>query len=82
MKIFTIFIASFCSFGISFGQLFSENFDSYAVGAYLGPQSSFWSTWSGTEGGTEDVVMNNIQSSSPSNSIYSHQLQQVVVLKM
>ena len=70
MKIFTLFIASFCSFGISFGQLFFENFDAYAVGSYLGPQSTSWSTWSGTEGGTEDVVMNNIQSSSPSNSIY------------
>lgn len=70
MKKITFLFASFCSFGISFGQLFSENFDSYALGSYLGPQSSSWSTWSGTEGGAEDVVINNVQSSSPSNSIY------------
>ncbi len=53
-----------------FSQLFSDNFDSYAVGSYLGPQSLTWSTWSGTEGNTEDATINNIQSSSPSNSIY------------
>ena len=70
MKIFTIFIASFCSFGISFGQLFSENFDSYAVGAYLGPQSSFWSTWSGTEGNAEDVTITNNNANSAPHSIY------------
>ncbi len=54
----------------NFGQLFSDNFDSYAVGSYLGPQSLTWSTWSGTEGGAEDAVINSTQSSSPSNSIY------------
>ncbi len=53
-----------------FSQLFSDNFDSYAVGSYLGPQSLTWSTWSGTEGNAEDATINNIQSSSPSNSIY------------
>ncbi len=53
-----------------FSQLFSDNFDSYAVGSYLGPQSLTWSTWSGTEGNAEDATINNMQSSSPSNSIY------------
>ena len=53
-----------------FSQLFSDNFDTYAVGSYLGPQSLTWSTWSGTEGNAEDATINNIQSSSPSNSIY------------
>jgi len=70
MKIFTLFIASFCSFGISFGQLFSENFDSYAVGSYLGPQSTSWSTWSGTEGGAEDVTITNNSANSAPHSIY------------
>ena len=70
MKIFTLFIASFCSFGISFGQLFSENFDSYAVGSYLGPQSSSWSTWSGTEGNAEDVTITNNNANSAPHSIY------------
>ncbi len=70
MKIFTLFIATFCSLGISFGQLFSENFDSYAVGSYLGPQSSSWSTWSGTEGNTEDVTITNNNANSAPHSIY------------
>ncbi len=70
MKIFTLFIASFCSFGISFGQLFSENFDSYALGSYLGPQSTSWSTWSGTEGGAEDVTITNNSANSAPHSIY------------
>lgn len=70
MKIFILFIATFCSLGISFGQLFSENFDSYAVGSYLGPQSSSWSTWSGTEGNAEDVTITNNNANSAPHSIY------------
>lgn len=70
MKIFTLFIASFCSLGILFGQLFSENFDSYAVGSYLGTQSSSWSTWSGTEGNAEDVTITNNNANSAPHSIY------------
>ena len=70
MKNITFLFASFCSFGISFGQLFSENFDSYAVGSYLGPQSTSWSTWSGTEGGAEDVTITNNNANSAPHSIY------------
>lgn len=53
-------------------QLFTDNFDSYTVGSYLGPLSTNWTTWSGAggEGTAEDVTVNNVQSSSPSNSIY------------
>ncbi|NBY39969.1 MAG: hypothetical protein EBQ66_03480 [Flavobacteriia bacterium] len=51
-------------------QLFSDNFDSYTVGQYLGPQSLTWSTWSGTEGGAEDAQITATQSSSAPNSIY------------
>ena len=70
MKNITFLFASFCSFGISFGQLFSENFDSYALGSYLGPQSTSWSTWSGTEGGAEDVTITNNSANSAPHSIY------------
>lgn len=49
---------------------YSENFDSYTVGAYIGVQSSAWTTWSSTVGGSEDAQINNVQSNSPSNSIY------------
>lgn len=50
-------------------QLFQDNFEGYAAG-YLGPQSTSWSTWSGTEGGSEDVQISTAQASSGTNSIY------------
>jgi hypothetical protein len=51
-------------------QLFTDNFESYTNGQYIGPASTFWTTWSGTEGGTEDVQATNAQASSGTNSIY------------
>jgi hypothetical protein len=52
-------------------QIFSDNFDSYAVGSYIGPQSAEWRTWSATgEGTAEDAQTTTAQASSPSNSIY------------
>lgn len=52
------------------GQSFSDNFDSYTAGAYLGVASSNWDTWSGTAGGADDVQIVNDQAYSGSNSIY------------
>lgn len=54
----------------SYSQLFSDDFESYAAGSFLGPQSTSWSTWSGTEGGAEDVTITNNLASSGTNSIY------------
>ncbi|MFM6945949.1 MAG: Omp28-related outer membrane protein [Flavobacteriales bacterium] len=51
-------------------QLFTDNFDSYAVGSYLGPQSTSWSTWSGTEGNTSDVTISNNNAASAPHSVY------------
>ena len=51
-------------------QIFTDNFDSYTAGAYLGPLSSTWTTWSGAEGGTEDVMISDAQANSGANSIY------------
>lgn len=48
---------------------FTDNFDGYTATA-LGPQSSTWTTWSGTEGGTEDVVVTTANAFSAPNSIY------------
>jgi hypothetical protein len=70
MKKTTLFIASVLLCGSSFAQLFSDNFDSYAAGSFLGPQSTSWSTWSGTEGATEDVTITNNNANSAPNSIY------------
>ena len=51
-------------------QLFSDNFDNYAPGSYLGPQSTSWTTWSGTEGNTSDVTITNNNALSAPNSVY------------
>lgn len=64
-----ILIGTFVS-TFSFSQLFSDDFESYAAGSYVGPQSTSWTTWSGTEGGTEDAQVTNNQASSGTNSIY------------
>jgi hypothetical protein len=56
--------------GTSLSAQYTENFDSYTAGAYLGVVSVPFTTWSGTQGGAEDVqIVNNASSSSP-NSIY------------
>lgn len=68
-KTLLLSLSFFISF-FHFGQLFSDNFDSYTVGSYLGPQSLTWSTWSGTEGGAEDATISAAQSSSNPHSIY------------
>lgn len=56
---------------LSFGQTFSDDFDSYTAGQYMAAQSSgAWTTWSNTPGSTEDVLVSNADSHSGSNSIY------------
>ena len=64
-----LLVAGLAAFNLN-AQLFSDNFDAYSAGQYLGPQSLTWSTWSGTEGGNEDVQMTSANSSSAPNSIY------------
>ncbi len=49
---------------------FNEDFESYEADKYLGPQSLKWSTWSGTEGTTEDVKITTKAASSGTKSIY------------
>ena len=47
------YLLLFCSalIGSTFGQTFSYNFDSYAVGDNLAAKSAVWETWSGPNGG-------------------------------
>jgi len=68
-KIFLLFLAC-CLSHLSFSQTFSDDFESYATGSYLGSSSADWTTWSGTEGGAEDVQITDNNASSGSNSIY------------
>ncbi|MBM3419230.1 MAG: Omp28-related outer membrane protein, partial [Bacteroidetes bacterium] len=63
--IFGMFVST-----MSFSQLFSDDFESYAPGSYIGPQSTSWTTWSGAEGGAEDVTITTNQASSGTNSTY------------
>ena len=69
MKKVYLLVAGLAAFNLN-AQLFSDNFDAYSAGQYLGPQSLTWSTWSGTEGGNEDVQITSANSSSAPNSIY------------
>lgn len=67
----TLLLIAGCLFSaFSFSQLFSDDFESYAPGSYIGPQSASWTTWSGTEGGSEDAQVTTNQASSGVNSIY------------
>ena len=66
------YLLLFCSalIGSTFGQTFSDNFDSYAVGDNLAAKSAVWETWSGPNGGADDVKVTNAKAKSGSNSIY------------
>lgn len=68
-KFLTIFLAILCSH-LATAQFFSENFESYTVNSYLGPQSPNWTPWSGTDGGSDDVLVSNTNASSGTKSIY------------
>jgi len=70
MKKTILLIFSFvflCSMAIS--QSFSDDFESYAVGDYLGASAAEWTTWGGTTGTSEDVRITDEQSNSGDNSI-------------
>ncbi|MBM3916181.1 MAG: Omp28-related outer membrane protein [Sphingomonadales bacterium] len=70
MKKSFLLIAGLFSAQLVSAQLFTDNFDNYALGSYIGPQSSNWTTWSGTQGGAEDVATTNNQAASAPHSVY------------
>jgi len=70
MKNLTLFSICFFSLNVCIGQTFSDDFESYTSGSYLGVSSPNWTTWSGTTGGTEDVTITTTNASSGSNAIY------------
>ncbi|MBK7036134.1 MAG: hypothetical protein IPH42_07255 [Bacteroidetes bacterium] len=51
------------------GATLCDNFDAYTAGDPLGPGASWWTTWSGVEGGAEDGVISTDQAYSGSNSM-------------
>lgn len=72
MKKITLTLALLFACSLSFAQQFSDNFDSYTSGSFLGPQSPFWTTSNGIEGGDADALVSSINTYSSSNSIYLH----------
>lgn len=56
---------------VSFGQTFSDDFDSYTAGQYMAAQSGGnWTTWSGAPGTAEDVMVSNADAASGANSVF------------
>lgn len=51
-------------------QNYSDDFETYSVGDYIGSSSNTWSTWSGTTGGAEDAKIVSDKAKSGNNSIY------------
>ncbi len=70
MKKVTFLASALLFSSVASAQIFSDDFESYSVGQYVGPAATEWTTWSGTEGGAEDAQVTSAQANSGSNSIY------------
>lgn len=54
-------------------QIYSEDFESYSVGSYMGVNNpTWWSTWSNAPGGSEDVQVTDANASSGTKALYLH----------
>lgn len=51
------------------GATLCDNIDAYTSGEAIGPQATWWSTWSGTEGAAEDGLVTSDYSFSGENSM-------------
>ena len=49
---------------------FSDDFESYTEGSFIGVENANWTTWSGATGNAEDAQVTTANASSGSNSIY------------
>jgi len=71
MKRILLAVIALLTLSVGHAQIFSDDFESYALGSYIGPQSNTWRTWSATgEGTSEDVQTTNTQASNGTQSIY------------
>ena len=50
--------------------IFEDDFESYAVGAYIADNSDVWTTWNNAPGGAEDAVASDAFAHSPTNSMH------------
>ena len=70
MKKSILLFTGILSAQLASAQIFSDNFDNYALGSFIGPQSTNWTTWSGSQGGAEDVATTNNQAASAPHAVY------------
>ncbi|MFM2375112.1 MAG: hypothetical protein RLZZ165_209 [Bacteroidota bacterium] len=70
MKLITLLFLICLGAGVHAQSIFSDDFESYFVGDYIGESSPQWTTWSGTEGGTEDAQVLDIMANSGTQSVY------------
>lgn len=70
MKKFYLLLTLFSLSNLLFAQSYSDDFESYSVGDYIGVESDTWTTWSGTTGGAEDAQITDAMANSGSNSLY------------
>jgi len=72
MKKNLLFIATFLLTSMtSFGQVtFTDDFESYYVGDFVGVVSPLWTTWSGATGGAEDMQVVNDNAASGTQSCF------------
>jgi hypothetical protein len=70
MKKNMLLLTGILSAQLASAQIFSDNFDNYALGSFIGPQSTNWTTWSGSQGGAEDVATTNNQAASAPHAVY------------
>lgn len=66
-KLYTLAAATMLCSALVAQSSFSDDFESYNVGDYLGPQPQ-WTTWSGASSTTEDTQVNNVMNNTPSGS--------------
>jgi len=69
-KSITILSLLFCTSFLYAQFSFNDDFESYAVGDYIGETNATWTTWSGATGGNEDAQTTTDNSSSGTQSIY------------
>lgn len=70
MKHFSTLVAGILLVSGVNAQSFSDDFESYTTGSYLGATSSNWTTWSGNTGNSSDVKITDTKAHSGTKSIY------------
>lgn len=65
----SIMMFAACIFSMAQTVVFSDNFDSYAVGSHLAQSNSAWTTWTNSPGSAEDGTITSAQAASAPNSL-------------